>query len=869
MNKLLVRQIKKYLRDSGSKENIQELFKAISESYDHYEKDRKMLERSIELTSSEMIELNNKLRKETEENSRIIYDKLKESLTLLSDESNTQKYRNKNITLDNIADVLKNEIIKRRKAENRTKRNELHLRASQRIAHVGSWEFKIHNAEDKELLLIPAYFSDETYRILGYKHNTAGIQAKVFYERIHPEDYQAVTRELYKSIDTGSVFDMEHRVLQPGGKSVMVHSRAEVIYEAGTQKPLRILGTIQDITSRKKAEEQLQKSNHELKTLFENMQEVYYSVDMITYDLIQISKSCKKVYGYSVSEFMKNPNLWSDVILEEDLPVINSNYPVMNAGKSFRQTYRIKHKNGSVRWLTSYIKPTMQNDKLVRIDGITSDITQSKEAEIALRNSEYKFRSLIENSTDAIMVVDEQSVVSYASDSLYRIMGYKPQEVIGTSSFKHIHPDDLHILHKQLDDVLNNPGVPFTIVYRRVKKDGNYIWCEGTATNLMHIPSVNGIVVIFRDITERKKAEKALKDSERKFRSLIENGSDVVTVLNEKQEIIYVSDSIKKVTGYLPEEVLAVHSINFVHPDDRSAAQKCWLKLHQTPGSIEKFIYRRQKKDGSYIWVESIVTNLLHDPVLHGVVINFRDISERMAYEQELKSSNNELVKSNRELDKFVYSVSHDLRAPLSSVLGLVEYATTETEDENMLENLRLIKTSINKLDGFVQDILDYSRNARTGVQQQKIDFNELLGDVTDNLKFMSSGKGDVTIKKDVQSTSDFYSDRSRLYIILNNLISNAIRYYNPDAAEPFVDVSITTDEQGAKIIISDNGVGIDEKYHEKIFEMFFRVSKKSVGSGLGLYIVKEAVERLEGKINLVSEKDKGTTFTVIIPANL
>lgn len=738
MNKLLVRQIKKYLKNSASSEDIPELFNAISESYDHYDKDRKMLERSIELSSNEMIALNNKLRKESEESSKTIFEILKESLSLLNDEN--EKINNpQGLTLEDIADLLKNEIVKRKVAEHKIKQREVHLRTSQEIAHIGSWEVKIDTTNG--LKLIPVYWSDETFRIIGYEPGDLEMNTDIFFSRIHPDDVQMINDALANTIEKGVAYNIEHRIIQPDGKEKFVHGCGEIIYDSHTRQPLRIMGTIQDITVRKKAEEKFMQTSKELKTLFENMQEVYFSVDMTTYQLIQISQACEIVYGYTVENFLKNSNLWLEVILDEDKHIVEGNYPVMGAGNPFRQTYRTRHTDGSIRWLTTYIRPALNSDgNLIRIDGITSDITKSKESEIALRNSE------------------------------------------------------------------------------------------------------------------------------RKFRSLIENSSDVITVLNEKQEIIYASDSIYRITGFMPEETVTTKSLDFVHPDDRDAAQKCWSKLITTANHTEHFTYRRLKKDGNYIWVESIITNLLQDPVLKGIVINFRDITDRIKYEQELKAANKELLKSNKELDKFVYSVSHDLRAPLSSVLGLVEYSETETTDESMLETLGLIKNSINKLDGFVIDILDYSRNSRMEPQKVLINFKELLDDITTNLKFMSKGKGDVDLRIDVECDAILYSDKTRLSIILNNLISNGIRYYNPNMPEPFVEVIIKPNDNGVEIIVRDNGIGIDGKNHDKVFDMFYRISQKSVGSGLGLYIVKEAVERLHGSITLYSEKNKGSEFKIILP---
>jgi PAS domain S-box-containing protein len=605
MHKLLVRQIKKYLRDTSSTENIHNLFKVISDSYDHYEKDRKMLERSIELSSTEMIELNNKLRKETEESGKKIYEKLSASLHLLNNENESLANRSEQLTLEDIADLLKNEIIRRKQAEN------------------------------------------------------------------------------------------------------------------------------------------------------------------------------------------------------------------------------------------------------------------------SLEESERKFRTLIENSSDVITLIDDKMKLIYASDSLKYVTGFEIAEIIGLESINFIHPDDRLAAKKCWNKLLADPDEIQRFTYRRIKKDGSYIWVESTLTNLLHDPAIKGVVINFRDITQRKQVERYLEESERKFRSLIENNADIITVVNEKLQIVFASESLYKVTGFSTDKVIGTLGLNLVHPDDLYEVKMSLSDLLKYPGCAKVMILRVLKEDGSYIWCEGTVTNMMHEPAVKGIVSNFRDISERITYEQELKNSNDELHKSNKELDKFVYSVSHDLRAPLSSVLGLVEYAETETYDENMLENLKLIKNSINKLDGFIQDILDYSRNSRVEISEELIDFKELLNDVTNNLKFMSIGKGNVEVKVNIEHNAQFYSDPHRLNIILNNLVSNAIRYHNPDIPDPHVEITIQCDTTQAEICVKDNGIGIDEKNQKKVFDMFYRVSKKSVGSGLGLYIVKETVEKLNGNIYLKSKKGAGSEFNILIPNTL
>ena len=253
-------------------------------------------------------------------------------------------------------------------------------------------------------------------------------------------------------------------------------------------------------------------------------------------------------------------------------------------------------------------------------------------------------------------------------------------------------------------------------------------------------------------------------------------------------------------------------------------------------------VFRLKKKDGSELWVEER-GQYIHDE--DGAVLYheglLRDVTERVIAERELR-------KSNRELDKFVYSVSHDLRAPLSSMLGIIDISIDDTQDQLMIKHLLMLKSNIGKLDGFITDILNYSRNARLEIKKEKIDFKELMNDISTHLKFMGASQRLVDIKIDINEGAEVYTDKCRLTIILNNLVSNAIRYQNVNVPNPFVNVKIDTSDTETDIVIRDNGVGISKELHNKIFDMFYRISEDSVGSGLGLYLVKEAVTKLEGQ---------------------
>jgi signal transduction histidine kinase len=233
-----------------------------------------------------------------------------------------------------------------------------------------------------------------------------------------------------------------------------------------------------------------------------------------------------------------------------------------------------------------------------------------------------------------------------------------------------------------------------------------------------------------------------------------------------------------------------------------------------------------------------------------------------------MERQNEELRRINAELDRFVYSASHDLRAPLMSVKGLLNMIKLDPEKKNTDLYLALIEKSVGRLDNFITDIIQYSRNARTDVEEKEVDVATLLQESLEALRFME-GAEHVQSTHYIDIRAPFYSDPSRLLMVFNNIISNAVRYRNSTRQDSFLDVNIHVDSVRARISFTDNGIGIPAEHQEAIFDMFFRVSSEGQGSGLGLYIVKDAVTRLHGTVNVQSAPGKGTTFTVEIPNQL
>ncbi|MCF0059997.1 hybrid sensor histidine kinase/response regulator [Dyadobacter chenwenxiniae] len=233
---------------------------------------------------------------------------------------------------------------------------------------------------------------------------------------------------------------------------------------------------------------------------------------------------------------------------------------------------------------------------------------------------------------------------------------------------------------------------------------------------------------------------------------------------------------------------------------------------------------------------------------------------------EDLKERNLELQKANEELDKFVYSASHDLRAPLMSVLGIVNLALLEDDVKSQNEYLELIRQSVKKLDTFIINIIDYYKNARGIPVVTDISFKELVTEAQETIQYLPE-YGNLKMTTDIDQEGVFQSDVMKLRIIFNNLINNAIKFQDKSKPHQFVHLTIKSTPKQAKIIVEDNGHGIKESDQDKIFRMFYRAGATNSGSGIGLYIVHEAIAKLGGAITVSSKVGEGSIFEVNIPS--
>lgn len=233
-----------------------------------------------------------------------------------------------------------------------------------------------------------------------------------------------------------------------------------------------------------------------------------------------------------------------------------------------------------------------------------------------------------------------------------------------------------------------------------------------------------------------------------------------------------------------------------------------------------------------------------------------------MKLRDQLSDKNEELKKVNKELDHFVYATSHELRSPLTSILGILNLMEKDISGINTTKHIQLIRDGIKRVDVFVKRVLAYSQNSRTSLEIEIIHFEDIITDVINTYQSENIG---IHFIKGINEYNPFYSDAKRVRVIFENLISNAVKYSSQFGKTPFIEIQIKCKVDRAIIVVIDNGIGIAPAHQKKVFDMFYRVSTEKSGTGLGLYLVKELVEKLKGKIELESKLAQGTKFIITL----
>lgn len=544
--------------------------------------------------------------------------------------------------------------------------------------------------------------------------------------------------------------------------------------------------------------------------------------------------------------------------------------------------YRTVRPDGTIRWVLARTEGFRdETGTLVRRSGTEQDITERVATEEALRNSERRFRALIEHSADGISLIDAQNNILYLSPAVAGIEGYTAEELAGRNGIENTHPDDIPLVQEIVQQLLANPGKPIPVLWRRRHKSGYWLWLEGVATNLLGDPAVRAIVTNYRDVTERKRVE----EIRARLVSIIESSEDAIMSKTLDGTITSWNRSAEKIFGYSAEEAIGQPMLLIIPPEYHKEEAHTLAQIRRGE-RIEHFETKRMTRDRQAIDV-SVTLSPIKDE--RGRVVGAssiaRDISAHKRAREEIRELNEkleervarrtaELEAANKELEAFSYSVSHDLRAPLRHVdgfAGLLEKHAGASLDEKGRRYLSTIAGAARQMGRLIDDLLSFSRMARAPISVSAVDQNALVATIIREGRFQREGS---SIDWQISALPSVTADSAMLRQIWFNLIDNAVKY-SSKSPHPRIEIGslpeagpVNGSPREPVFFVRDNGVGFDMTYVEKLFGVFQRLHGPAEfeGTGIGLANVRRIVTRHGGRAWAEGRVGEGATFYFSLP---
>ena len=627
----------------------------------------------------------------------------------------------------------------------------------------------------------------------------------------------------------------------------------------------------------------LEESERKYRELVESSSDLHWEVNrdgVYTY----ISPKIKDILGYEPEEIIgKTPfDLMDKGEVKRIEALFNDAVQNRTAIETIENSNR--HKDGHTVILETKGVPIIHTDGTFKgFRGVDRDITERKKTQIRLKRSEERYRKVYNTAPMAFIVWDKDCRVLEWNYQAEKLFGYKMAEVKGKNFFDLIIPEIEKEAIKLAVENLLKGEIDKNGIDQNITKDGDLIWCEWYNSILRdENGEITGAISLGLDITERIKTENQLKASERTYREIFDGSNDVLFIHDiETGVIIDVNSKVTDLYGYKPSELKGktVDCLSKGEPPYTAVEALEWIKktIEEGPQIHE---WMALNKAGDSFWVEIS----LKKASINGkdrLMAAIRDISQRKASEKELteyKEHLEELVDQrtaeikakNKELETFTYSVSHDLKAPLRGIDGysrlLVEEYADKLGEEGVffLNNVRQGTTQMNRL---IDDLLAYSRTERKTLHYSTINLKSfienLVGQRTHDIK---EHRIDLKIAIPYETIE---SDTETLRQVLTNYIDNAIKYSKKNTPGT-VTIGGSHDDEFWTLWVKDDGIGFDPKYLDRIFDIFQRLhrAEEYPGTGVGLAIVRKAVQRIGGKVRANSSPGKGSTFYLDIPKN-
>jgi PAS domain S-box-containing protein len=672
------------------------------------------------------------------------------------------------------------------------------------------------------------------------------------------EQYIIANDAYKKIIDTtqrDSIEDLkEIQLVQNGGVKTLVPTKVLFKDESGEDL---VAGSLMDITDIRLAQEKIQHIQEMLKDSQEKAHIGSWEHLLETGET-EWSEEALKIFEF---KNLKNPT-FEDLhsrVHQDDIQkhkVVFDRY--IKKGEPFNYEEKILSADGSIKHIFIAGKPLMdEKGNIEKLIGSVIDITEKKQAEIALVDYKNLFSALIQNSSDIATIIDVQGNIIYQSPSFYRLIGYNEKEVINESIFDFIHPEDRSNFIRFFSKVLHVQDTPLKTEIRFQLENGHWLILEAVFVNMVDDPSIGGIIINSRDITERKTFQFENTDKSQMLTGVTSNMPVMIYKINQDGCFQEVIGEGMRLMGYKDFEFIGKKAVE-IFPDFQEEIFSAY------DGDQVSFVSERTNK-GKTFYFENYI---FPDSAREGGIIGFAlDVTDKKLSEKRQKEYSQELERINNNLDQFAYIVSHDLKAPLRAISHLVEWIEEDIQEqltEESTRNMKMLKERVQKMQALIKGILEYAKASKLNTNFEDVDVNSLIKDVVGLIGVPDKFKIDYVGDFPVLSNS-----KVALEQIFSNLISNAVKYHNKENGN--ISIGYSENKKFHEFFVEDDGPGILKEYHNKIFEIFQTLqSKEKVDStGVGLAIVKKVIEEQGGRIWVASDHGKGAKFIFSIPKKI
>lgn len=496
---------------------------------------------------------------------------------------------------------------------------------------------------------------------------------------------------------------------------------------------------------------------------------------------------------------------------------------------------------------------------------LKKEIEERKKAEEKI----IRLANIVESSDDAIASLTLDGIVTSWNKGAEKVYGYSAEEIIGKGPHIMLNPSEWEKVSENIEKIKKGEK---TLYYeaKRHRKDGKEIYVSVKLSPIKNSKgNIKGVSLISRDITDKKTIEKDLRESEKRYRSLYENNPSMYFTLDSEMIILSVNRFGAGQLGYSVQELIGKSMLSIFYEEDKKSALKNMEHALEKWGNVFQWEQRKVRKNGSILWVRESTRAIKRSDGKIFILIVCEDITDRKKAEEELYKTIKELERSNYELQQFAYITSHDLQEPLRTIASftqLLERRYKNKLDKDADEFIDFVVDAAVRMKEMIQGLLNYSHIGSNYGELRLIDADKSLKDAISNLKNAIEENNAVITHDPLPTVA---ADKRLITQLFQNLIGNAIKFRKKDVP-PRIHISASLDEENNEYVfkVADNGIGMEEEYTDKIFDVFKRLHTMDEyrGTGIGLAISKKIVERHGGHIWVESTLGEGSTFYFTIP---